>query len=724
MFGVVVDLEEYLQFLSEEWLHPKPENWLLLGTSVACARRDPSTPVAIWFDICKLPDASIKVRRGDTWCETLLSGLQELDSLVAWNGPLPLFAVDHFEAMSKSVLTQLSALPLRFADMNVPTQPMVMCGGSYMLIPDGPPNPGSICYPPEDWDALRGAAATAAYAVPAIDPWVDLFFQLLVENGKPTELAEALHAPWLKTAIWDSSRSTGNESPALWRAIVVEFSHRGRLGEWKAKQVLESICTRAISYGESNSRIERMRVGAIELLNDIGAVEEFATLEDHLSLTLQLLLLRPSPERFLEWREDWAAIPPAVWWTGMMLAGYLQGYRSLPAQFRGTPESQRILALKSWQVACDGTAGSWGEVTARKLSWTADKGRILFWADGESWAEHKLGTRGHWFRADYSQPLVLREAESIASQECPGAITSLVTLSNVSVDLIGDGRAKLSSKLNRLDVRGELEFSLGHGVSVRTGLNVAYFRDWLATASIVRRLKRPLTRSGEDRLEAKGSGVLESPSENNIPLALSRPRVISEARRKVILPASARPRGLLVLENFISSEEENVLLKTFDELGWDKVLKRRVQHFGWRYDYRARRVDPSSYLGPLPRWASELAERLLDAKVIADLPDQVIVNNYDGAQGIARHVDCLDCFSGPVVTISLLETWDMVFNRKRKDGTSERFVQALPRLSATVLSDEAREVWTHEIPSRSFEHGLPRVRRISITLRKVARRAV
>jgi len=100
------------------------------------------------------------------------------------------------------------------------------------------------------------------------------------------------------------------------------------------------------------------------------------------------------------------------------------------------------------------------------------------------------------------------------------------------------------------------------------------------------------------------------------------------------------------------------------------------------------------------------------------MPDQVIVNNYDGPQGISKHIDCPECFRGPVATISLLETWDMVFTRKVA-GETLKFVQPLPRRSVALLAGEARSRWLHEIPERLTEHKKPRVRRISVTFRKV-----
>jgi hypothetical protein len=69
-------------------------------------------------------------------------------------------------------------------------------------------------------------------------------------------------------------------------------------------------------------------------------------------------------------------------------------------------------------------------------------------------------------------------------------------------------------------------------------------------------------------------------------------------------------------------------------------LKRRVQHYGWRYDYKARRIDLSMRLGELPPWATRLALRLVRDGLVPQLADQVIVNEYVGRQGISKHVDC------------------------------------------------------------------------------------
>lgn len=47
------------------------------------------------------------------------------------------------------------------------------------------------------------------------------------------------------------------------------------------------------------------------------------------------------------------------------------------------------------------------------------------------------------------------------------------------------------------------------------------------------------------------------------------------------------PSGILYLPNFITEKLENVFAAQLDLAVWSNDLKRRVQHFGYRYDYKA-----------------------------------------------------------------------------------------------------------------------------------------
>ena len=173
--------------------------------------------------------------------------------------------------------------------------------------------------------------------------------------------------------------------------------------------------------------------------------------------------------------------------------------------------------------------------------------------------------------------------------------------------------------------------------------------------------------------------------------------------------------GLTLREEFVTEDEERQLVKDIDAGTWDKRMKRWVQHFGYPYDYRKRSVTKDSYLGPLPGWTDVATKRI--ATMFGIKPDQCIVNEYRGAQGISAHVDCEPCFTDKIVSVSLLEAVFIVFRNK---ATGEVKQVLLPARSCLVMSGEARYKWTHEIKQDHLgPDGTPRKRRLSLTFRNV-----
>src|SRR5438045_1888206 len=86
--------------------------------------------------------------------------------------------------------------------------------------------------------------------------------------------------------------------------------------------------------------------------------------------------------------------------------------------------------------------------------------------------------------------------------------------------------------------------------------------------------------------------------------------------------------GLLYRPGLLNDEEGRAVLAAIDQQPWQHALKRRVQHYGYKYDYKSRAVDRSMFVGPLPSFALGVASRLLDLCLIGEMPDQLIVNEY------------------------------------------------------------------------------------------------
>ena len=170
--------------------------------------------------------------------------------------------------------------------------------------------------------------------------------------------------------------------------------------------------------------------------------------------------------------------------------------------------------------------------------------------------------------------------------------------------------------------------------------------------------------------------------------------------------------GLSYVPDFVTAREEHTLIEAIDRQPWLGDLKRRVQHYGYKYDYKARTVTKDTYLGPLPDWIKQIAQKL------PFKPDQAIVNEYELGQGISAHIDCVPCFDDMIASLSLGSGAAMEFtNAERKE---EIYLE--PR-SLIVLSGEARYQWTHAIPPRKSDmvngFKIQRERRISLTFRHV-----
>ncbi len=182
----------------------------------------------------------------------------------------------------------------------------------------------------------------------------------------------------------------------------------------------------------------------------------------------------------------------------------------------------------------------------------------------------------------------------------------------------------------------------------------------------------------------------------------------------------ALPDGLHYIPSFITPDGEAALLNTIYQQPWLTDLKRRVQHYGWKYDYTARRVDESMRLGKLPDWLMDYCQRLYDKGHFSKIPDQVIINEYQPGQGIAPHVDCVPCFEETIASISLGSSCVMDFTNP---ATNEKVSHLLASRSLLIFSGDARYQWKHGIAARKTDkykgQVIQRGRRISLTFRNI-----
>lgn len=178
--------------------------------------------------------------------------------------------------------------------------------------------------------------------------------------------------------------------------------------------------------------------------------------------------------------------------------------------------------------------------------------------------------------------------------------------------------------------------------------------------------------------------------------------------------------GLQYIPAFITEEEEHALIEVIDQSSWLTDLKRRVQHYGYKYDYTARAVTDDAYIGELPDWIAPVAERLYEQGIFKTIPDQAIVNEYEPGQGISAHVDCVPCFGETIASLTLSSGVIMQFENAKNACREELYLQ---ERSLIVLSEAARYEWTHAIPARKYDSvgafRIERKRRVSITFRNM-----
>lgn len=180
-----------------------------------------------------------------------------------------------------------------------------------------------------------------------------------------------------------------------------------------------------------------------------------------------------------------------------------------------------------------------------------------------------------------------------------------------------------------------------------------------------------------------------------------------------------RAGGADYQSGFISSAEEKVLIDAIDRQYWSKELRRRVQHYGYRYNYKERKATGDDKIGELPDWVTFLCDRLVERRIFETRPHQLIVNEYEPGQGIAPHAD-RDCF-GPVVA-SVSAGSDCIMDIYRTPNAKEdAFRIVLERCSLLVLRGAAREHWLHGIRHNKADtqdgRRIPRGRRLSLTFR-------
>ncbi len=675
--GLVLEHRSLLEALQDEWLLPLVDagHLLMIGamTDLEVDLPEHRIQVGLKVNPSSLPCLEVLWYAKDGWIGGQISSPPVGARAVWWPGSLPLSAVSTIVVRKEEERARLGSMVRQVSNIELPEVAV------RAVHPAGtaPPPPRELaeqlsgCRLVDQYDARRGAAAMAWWAVPRTAPWYELLASSFGTDGEGLRrLAADVDAPWLARVPWAPSPTEAlDRSPdgVLWAhaiAVALEVARPDGDALWAALR------ERVAAHPD----FERIVAGWLEQTDavlDGGAAVDMSSAETApVGLALQLVLTRTEPERYRSWLAAGSRIPPAVWWTGALLVGAACGYRRLPTMFRGEHALRRYLAL---------------ELGAQSpVAWRWQGGAASFLAGNDTLSTKPRSVRQAWLEADLSSEQVaelgLREADrlgwSVSQQE--------LHLGTGAHRVIAGGPIVTETVL--LAVERPARIVLAGEAKLVRGLDPDAFRHAL------------ITRGGE----LKASPPTEASSRSRY--------------RYRVEPNVAEVPGLIYEPGFLDERAQSEVLEAVDSAEWSDVLKRRVQHYGWRYDYKARKVTKEMKLGPLPGWAGGLASRLWEEGLLPWLADQVIVNEYLGKQGIAGHIDLEEAFEGAVAMVSLVESWEMRF---RPPGKKSKVDRLLERGSVAVMTGPARHEWTHEIPVRKKERGRERQRRVSITFRKV-----
>jgi alkylated DNA repair dioxygenase AlkB len=166
------------------------------------------------------------------------------------------------------------------------------------------------------------------------------------------------------------------------------------------------------------------------------------------------------------------------------------------------------------------------------------------------------------------------------------------------------------------------------------------------------------------------------------------------------LPAPGLPEGFDYEENFVTENEERLLLDAIDGLSLEHaqyrqfVARRRIVSFGGRYDFSTNELRPAS---PIPAWLHPLRDRAATwAHLSPEDVEHALVAEYAPGTPLGWHRDVPDFEA--IVGVSLAGSCRLRFRRypARKPGRAEITLNLAPR-SIYTLQGPARWNWQHSV---------------------------
>ena len=186
-------------------------------------------------------------------------------------------------------------------------------------------------------------------------------------------------------------------------------------------------------------------------------------------------------------------------------------------------------------------------------------------------------------------------------------------------------------------------------------------------------------------------------------------------------------KGWILEDKFLNEGEQKELWNFVHSNQWEtgkNTHRRRLQHYGWGAEYDKGQISKQFNVGEIPEVIMKYVRRAMEEGLIRDIPDQVLVCEYQPGMGIGYHVDREDLFGDEIFAISLGSS--SIF-KLRNSITNQVFKTSVNPGSLYRMRGEARHIWEHGVSTnwsirkkvKSGEGNF--VERISLTFRTLHR---
>lgn len=197
------------------------------------------------------------------------------------------------------------------------------------------------------------------------------------------------------------------------------------------------------------------------------------------------------------------------------------------------------------------------------------------------------------------------------------------------------------------------------------------------------------------------------------------------------------PPGAFLLLNFVTEEEERLLVMEINSHKWSPLMKREVQNYGAKYKYGRGVGEVEEPILPIPKMMMQMLlpriqhagyflgshiddayvhsnvdagddddSRYVDPDAVGERMQEMIANKYQPGVGIGKHVDDKNQFGPTIISLSLLDKYVMDFEKVGKASTASKDDKdckvsvLLPRRSLLILTGPSRDSWFHSIAPR------------------------